>query len=463
MKYVHFSFILLLFTIRTVGQTNYYETSFGTTNIETFRSLKLGTDSTIYLAGFSNATASTNNNIVLAKLNYAGQVLWTKQITDTLYTAALYINTTNDNNFIICGETEYGPNNKDGFIIKLDTAGTIIWRKQFVLPNNQTLKYCMQTTTGHIITCGATNDSFGGYDNWLVKLSPNGTLIYSKTYGTATNEYADQVKETPEGNYLLTADVLTTATNSYDIELFKLDTAGNVIWDKIYGDELQNGCQGVLVTSTNNYLSYGESNVAKNLYFDFWIDLINPQGDTIWHKQFGGAYSDAVFGAVEVSDGFVFTGYSSSYNNGAPADVVVFKTDTLGNLLWQHTYGTIGVDIGYEIIKGIHNDFFVTGKYNVNNDDFYLLHIDANGLTISNTMFKTPAINAFPNPSTGEVFFTNTVKSIKVINALGEVVYYNNLLQCNSVNLSHLINGLYSVQLIDNSFKINTIQLSIIK
>jgi hypothetical protein len=454
LKSIVFIIVVSLFCTTTLAQNYFYQKSFGTVNTELSRSIKLGADSAIYMVGYTNNTINTDFNIAISKLNYAGNVLWTKQLGDANYNAALYINTTNDGNFIICGENEPSANNKDAFVLKIDTAGNVIWQNDIALPNNQSLKYCEQTSSGAIIACGATNDSAGYNDSWVVKLTSNGTLIWAKSYGTTANEYGQQIKETPNGNYVLMGDVRNVNTNnSYDFELFKLDTAGTIIWDKTYGDDLQNGSQGVLITSANNYLTYGESEVTLNSPFNFWIDLVNPQGDTLWHKLIGGAYADAVFSATEVSDGFVFTGYSSSYNNGAATDIVVFKTDTLGNMLWHNTYGTAGIDIGYEIIKGLNNDFFVTGKYNAQADDNYLLHVNNNGtlLTASNSITKNNGAKPFPNPSTGVFYFNDDVLSVSVYNTLGQLVHTQNNIRSTAVNLSKLNNGIYTIKIMNTN------------
>ncbi len=425
---------LFLFCSHTFAQNYFYEKHFGSENQDYSRSIKFDSDSNIYIVGFTNNNLNLDFNISISKLNYSGTLLWTKQLGDPMYyNAALFINKTNDGNFIICGETEPELNNKDGFISKIDTSGNIIWNKQFMLLQNQYLKYCEQTSTGDIIACGAANDSSGYYDDWAVKLNSSGDLIWMKNYGTSANEYADQIRETPDGNYILTADVRNINTNnSYDIELFKLDSAGNIIWDKIFGDDLQNGCQGILVTGNNNYLSYGESEVSINSPFDFWIDLINPIGDTIWHKLIGGQYTDAAFSAVETNDGFMFTGYSSSYNNDAPLDLIIFKTDKSGNLIWHHTYGSAGIDIGYEIIKGLNNDFFVTGKYGDNSDDYYLLHINNDGWASVSETNQTNKLSVFPNPSKGSFYFNMDVETVIVYNSIGQILYTLNNINANS-------------------------------
>jgi hypothetical protein len=59
----------------------------------------------------------------------------------------------------------------------------------------------------------------------------------------------------------------------------------------------------------------------------------------LWNKTYGGAQDDIGVSLIQVSDdGFVITGYTSSFGSGL-TDVLLIKTDSDGRLQWQKTYG----------------------------------------------------------------------------------------------------------------------------
>jgi hypothetical protein len=446
-------FYLLCAYNTTYAQGSFYQKHIGSINAESSRSIVLGADSCLYCVGFTNDNTSSITNKMVCKFSYNGTLQWIKQLADTNYSAALYVNTTADGNLIICGETEPNQNNKNGFVLKMDTAGTIIWNTTINLLNNQYLKYCEETAQGAIIACGATNDTLGLYNMWVVKLHANGTLNWTKNYGSDGNETANQIKTTANGNYILSADVKNTiSNNTYDLALVLLDTAGNIMWENNYGNSLENGNQGLVVLSNGNYLMYGETEIAPASKFDFWVDLIDAQGNTLWHKTIGSIGTDAAFSCVAVSNGYVFTGYSNSYNNLQPLDLIVLKTDLQGNTLWQNTYGSSGIDIGYQIINGYYNDFFITGNYGANNNDVYLLHLDNNGYTAQKSTLNKAYKNIYPNPTTCNITVDYNYTKAEIYNNVGTLITtlnYNNTHTINLGNVTNLMVGTYVVKIYD--------------
>jgi hypothetical protein len=217
-------------------------------------------------------------------------------------------------------------------------------------------------------------------------------------------------------NYILTADTKSYGAGGYDVILYNIDSLGIENWSLTYGDSLQNGCQGVLLTSDGNYLSYGETEVFPSSPYDFYLEKIDSVGASMWRKKLGGTGTDAIFSVKEdVDGGFICTGYSNSYNGGAPLDLVILKTDTAGNVLWKQTYGGPGIDIGYEIIKSVDNNgFIITGKTFTTTDDYYLLKLDNNGIVSGiddQLAYRMSFSDAFPNPAEEQVSIKYYLKS----------------------------------------------------
>ncbi|MEM8585911.1 MAG: serine hydrolase domain-containing protein [Bacteroidota bacterium] len=71
-----------------------------------------------------------------------------------------------------------------------------------------------------------------------------------------------------------------------------------------------------------------------------------PNGNEIWNKQFGGSSYDKASSIIDVEDGYLIVGSTSSYGNGN-YDMFVIKTDKAGNKMWQNTYGDFYNEYGY--------------------------------------------------------------------------------------------------------------------
>jgi hypothetical protein len=94
------------------------------------------------------------------------------------------------------------------------------------------------------------------------------------------------------------------------------------------------------------------------------ILIAQPAPDTLWTRTFGGAGDDSVSVMRRTCDGgFVIAGYTTSFGAGGK-DMYVVKTDSLGNLEWQHTYGGSGDDVVTDIHQLADGGYVIGGNSN---------------------------------------------------------------------------------------------------
>lgn len=394
-------FCLLPFSLP--GQGSYFEKIYGTAGEDISRSVKQLASGSIYVLGNSTSGIIGSGDISISKLDGDGNELWTMYYGTPNVENAFFLNITSDGNFVLVAESENLPGDMDILIYKVDTAGAVLWNKSFSSPVNETPKYIEQTSDGGYILCGTQNDLVGSNDILVVKLDSNGDYEWHRTYGRNDNEYSDMIHQVGT-EYILTADTKSYGAGGYDVILYSLDSWGDELWSQTYGDSLQNGCQGLLLVSDGNYLSYGETEIYPTSPYDFYLEKINPSGGSIWRYTYGGAGSDAIFSVQEdVDGGFVCTGYSNSYNGFGPTDLVILKVDSNGIFQWKQTYGSPGIEVGYEIIKAVDgNGFIITGQTYVASTEYYLLKLDQNGIIGVPSLERNNYFSdAFPNPANG--------------------------------------------------------------
>ena len=130
---------------------------------------------------------------------------------------------------------------------------------------------------------------------------------------------------------------LSTNNGERDIWILKIDIYGNIIWSKSYGGsdmetiydfkQLENG--DFILTGYSSSLNFdiGENNGER----DFWVALVNSEGDIKWSNNIGGSKSDEAVSIELTSDGgYVIIGYSESNDfdvqeNKGSSDVWVVK------------------------------------------------------------------------------------------------------------------------------------------
>jgi hypothetical protein len=84
------------------------------------------------------------------------------------------------------------------------------------------------------ILASTTSFGGGGNDFWLIKTDPMGNLLWDKTFGGNGDETARAIVHTSDDALILTGTIPTTS-GSLVIWLVKLDTNGDIIWEKILG------------------------------------------------------------------------------------------------------------------------------------------------------------------------------------------------------------------------------------
>jgi hypothetical protein len=398
---------LLFLPFPLLAQNTYFEKIYGTAGNDFSRSVKQISSGSIYVLGNSDSGTIGSGDISLTKLDKYGNEQWTNYYGTVNPENAFFLNLTSDGNFVFVAESETSSNNLDVLYYKVDTSGNIIWSKSFASSVNETAKYIEQTTDGGYILCGAQNDSMGFYDILVLKIDSMGEYQWHQALGRNNNEYSDMIHEINTG-YILTADTKSYGAGGYDVILYNLDFNGNENWSQTFGDSLQNGCQGLLITSDGFYLSYGETEIFPSSAFDFYLEKIDTAGNSIWRNTYGGSHADAIFSVKEdIDGGFICTGYTNSENGGGPLDLALLKVNSSGGFMWEQTYGGSGIDIGYELIKAVDaNGFIITGKTYTTSEEYYLLKLDEDGLLsgLNSGQDENPALKIYPDPAANEIF-----------------------------------------------------------
>lgn len=214
-------------------------------------------------------------------------------------------------------------------------------------------------------------------------------LEWSKCYGGSKSDWANRVLPAADGGYVFLAQAHSddgdvsvfhpfVDPNYFysDIWLVKIDSIGNIIWDRSFGGSEEEVGRDIINTSDGGYMIAGstrsnDGDISTTLPTSAGgnLLLIKMDGDGLveWYKVYGGSELDQAYGVVETDYGYAVLGYTKSNDfdvstQHGDGDAWLLKVDTLGNILWEKTYGYSEADIPYTFAKTPDGGFVIGGN-----------------------------------------------------------------------------------------------------
>ena len=186
----------------------------------------------------------------------------------------------------------------------------------------------------------------------------------------------------------------------------RLDVSRNKVWDLTFGGGGRDALHSLQQTADGGFILGGDSALSINGNktspvigaTDFWIVRLDPSGNKLWDRSFGGTNDDFLTSLQETSDGgFILGGTSASGANGTKTapnfggyDFWVVRLDASGNQLWDRSFGGSGHD-GLNSLQQTADGGFILGGYsasgadgnksspNLGLEDFWVVRLDARG------------------------------------------------------------------------------------
>jgi hypothetical protein len=246
-----------------------------------------------------------------------------------------------------------------------------------------------QTSDGGYILVGLTNSyGAGDRDIYVIKLNSVGDTIWTRTFGNSTIDDGYSIIQTPDNCYVITG-VITDQNNNYksDAFLLKIDQDGNIKWMKTYDSGKATAfASSILQTHDGGFLLSGGT--SDSIYFAYIIKT-DSVGNPEWNKIFNSSYTNAESLAASSFEDDFGNYYITGKTNSPPSgnnDIFVIKFSSSGNTIWSKTYGAVwSSDNGLSICKTYDGNFVIIG-YTVGCepgiDGAYLLKINSLGDTL---------------------------------------------------------------------------------
>lgn len=318
-----------------------WQRSIGGSNPDDASSIQQTTDGGYIVAGTS---ASIDGDVTgnhggqdfwIVKLGASGTISWEKSFGGSSSDIANSVQQTSDGGYIVVGRTSSidgdvtgNQGNTDVWIVKLDALGNLMWEKTFGGTNSEAANSISQTTDGGYVFAGYTSSNdgnisvnIGSTDYWIVKLDSTGSMTWEKTFGGSNQDMASSIQLTADNGYIVGGSTLsndghvTGHLGDLDGWITKLDSNGNLIWQKSLGSTNWDKTSSIIETSQGGYIAAGETDV--NLGFNkYSITMLDANGEILTDELFGGTSNDYATSILQTTNGgYIVAGTSSSNDN----------------------------------------------------------------------------------------------------------------------------------------------------
>lgn len=291
----------------------------------------------LFTAGYIMSTTTINGmtmstfgagDIFITKHDPAGALVWRKVIGESTSAQNAYdIAATPTGGVavtgVISGVVNFGGgglngSQSDAFLAVYDSAGTHVFSKRFGDGTFQYGKSVAVNAAGEIVIAvelqgtanfgGGVLTSAGNGDVAIAKFAADGTHMWSKVFGSATQQDVSNVAFDPNGNIVLTGATSgpidfgcgpASPPNTAGFYVQKLDPNGACVWTKVYGavGNISYAAPRIAADPAGNVLVAGSfvdvldvgagPMTAVQNSFDVFVLKLSPSGAHVWSKQYG--------------------------------------------------------------------------------------------------------------------------------------------------------------------------------
>lgn len=421
--YLRRSFLVLLFFIVQPAKSQplnlLWEKTYGGSSREWNNMVMTGSAGALFLIGDSQTNINgdktvplcsiqlSHSDIWLLKLDSSGNILWQKnygsddderspRLALLNGSAGDMIFTCYSNSNIGCDKTEsnrdtIAPLSADFWVVKLDAAGNIIWERTLGGDNFDDYNVIAELSNSNLAVAGESNSPVGydktvpnytiSNDFWALLMDNNGNTLSDHVFGGDGGEFLASIVPDQSGGFLLTGstnsdvsgDVSEPGQGNYDFWMIKVDPQGNKVWDKRYGGTGPDQCKHAVATPDGGYLltgftvspQGGDVTEAPKGLQDYWVVKTDSLGVKQWDRRFGSTLGS--FGSYGTPDGFG-NYWIAGYTSGADT-LDVSEPSYGGSDYWVLLIDSLGNKIRDKRFGGNNNDF-ATGVSVLNDTTF---------------------------------------------------------------------------------------------
>ncbi len=314
--------------------------------------------------------------------------------------------------------------------------------------------------------------------------------LWEKEYGGGLYEYSGQIVLNKRKEFFLcgvTQSFGANIGNTNDILVIKTDSLGNVKWQKNYGGIYTDVGSSCIATKDGGFVIAGAYTYQEPqpgiIYCKPWLIKLDSMGNTVWGKKYGDAKQNFLHKVIELEDGSIVAagqGYNDSWELKGLFLKVAPNGDSLIYRYVDNLKGSSSSNYLYNIEKTNDNGFVACGfvspqSPDTGKADMWIIKLDSLGcdsagcppvtvgIPTAQKLQEAAPIFLFPNPfneqitlQLPEAYLEHTTQ-VYVFNMQGQLVYEQTALQTQlQLNTSQWQPGTYLVKVATSNGQFQT-------
>ena len=288
-----------------------WQKTFGGSMDDEATSILQTTDGGFIVAGQSQSSDGDvlenkgSHDFWIIKLSEQGLIQWQKTLGGSKSDRAIEVLQTMDNGYAVMGRIQSTNGDVSGFhggfedtwLVKLDDNGNVLWKNAYGGNYSDLMRAFQQTSDGGFIMAGysestdfSTTEHHGGvYDCWVMKINALGEIEWQKLMGGTGKEKFTSVLIPTDGGYLLVGGSesidgdISGNHGDDDSWIVKLNSNGDIAWQKLIGGSKSDFFVKVLQTSDKGFLLLGQTGSVDGdltglpTHSAYWILKLSPE------------------------------------------------------------------------------------------------------------------------------------------------------------------------------------------
>ncbi len=353
----------------------------------------------------------------------------------------------------------------DGWIVKLDSSGEIVWKKCYGGTENDIIWKMISTHDGGYICMGNSHSNDGDIVNpegldkgWLLKIDSVGNIIWSQVYGGNIVTRFYDITPTSDGGFMIAGE-----KNWGDLVWFlKVDEVGVVEWEMDY-ETTDDYFRGITQLSDGSYIAVGWTYDFQICPYEVGLILkISESGVVEWRQQ--GTYCWSQYYTVKViSDGSIMVGGDAKNETNNYSDFLLIKMSDTGQVIWEQQYQETGREKLATFQQTTDQGFILVGSttypWTANHGGYDMWILKLSPETGIVEFDPTLQFQVYPNPTPSilniqiDPALLNT--PYKIYSITGQLVHSGNLTaETMQLNIESFTEGIYFLQIGSQTRKI---------